>query len=628
MKLIRFLKIFFSPLLSVFVFTGIFCLFRVFEICYHRKYLFHEPLTVLSSLSHSFLMDFLFFTLWNGIYFIFHFIAEYSSLDSSYKKRKILFYILNIPLLILFFMDMQTLAVSGQLINHSVFSAFKPEIIFKIGILIRDYWYFIPVFLLGVFPILKWCPVKIPYKKPKAYQYQWLAVLYLILFFRYGFMALTYETNRLDRSSYQETFYNGMFSRLFSKRQRKEHFFSKKTFEEILQAINHPVPKRERNPLNVVLIIIESFSPDYLTEKQTPFLYKLSQEGLHLKNHITSTGATMFEVRSILNGFSPVLLTGQRPQKKPDPIPSTQSFSFHVLKEAGYDTFFFWGDKGRVLGFDALQEELGIKHYITSEDYLKETNRHEDIGVWGDIHEKPFMKFTGRKLQKANSPFLAVILTNEPHYPYDCPGQKPAHSEKQKINHCVSYVDQALEGLFQEVKKADWFKNTLLVITGDHPNSMDSRGNLSTYFDRHNTPLIFWSPKENLKKYYSQQISFHADILLSILDYMGLFSRENLFFINNFIFRPKTPRRLVYFSNRLQSWFLHERDYLLEYDMIKNQSRLWKVRGFSAEELKALGEKQPRPMQMPEELPAVNESLRKKYEQIIKAYIQYFHYQR
>ena len=65
----------------------------------------------------------------------------------------------------------------------------------------------------------------------------------------------------------------------------------------------------------------------------------------------------------------------------------------------------------------------------------------------------------------------------------------------------------------------------------------------------------------------------------------------------------------------------------MEYDVTKDQSCLWKVGGFSDEELKAMEIKQPRPMQMPRELPIVNEPLRKKYEQAIKAYIQYFYYE-
>lgn len=626
MQLMRFLKIFSSPLFSVLIFTGIFSLFRVFEIFCHRKHLFQEPLNVLSNLSYSFFPDFLFFILWNGIYFVFHFIAELNSLDCSYKKRKILFCVLNIPLLILFFMDMQAIAVSGQLINHAVFSAFKIEIILKSWILMQDYWYFILVFILGVFPILKWCPLKITYEQLKEPKYKWMSFLYLFLLLLYSFMTLSYNINRQNNASYQETFYNGMSSRLFSKRQRKEHFFSKDTLEEIIHSIKHPLIKRKKNPLNVVLIIIESFSPNYLTKKQAPFLYKLSEEGLSLKNHVTSGGSTMFSVRSILNGLSTSLIIYKLPQKKTNPIPFIRSVPLHIFKEAGYDTFFFWGDKKDILGFNTMRKNLGITHYITSEDYLRDTNRREDVGAWGDIYEKPFMKFTGQKLKKANSPFLAVILTNEPHYPFDCPGQKNTRSEKQKISHCVSYMDQALEGFFQEVKKAPWFEKTLFVVTGDHPNSMDSRENMSTHFGRHNVPLIFWSPKEHLKKYQSDQISSHTDILPSILDYLGLFFREDLIFINNFVFRPNKTRRWVYFVHKLQLWFLRERNYLLEYNIAKDQSRLWKVDGFSSEELKSMDKKRPRPMQMPKELLIVNEPLLKKYKQIIKAYIQYYYY--
>ena len=636
----RYFLLFLSPLISIFIVTVIFSCLRLFEIFLHRNYLLSSPSSVFFTLMNAFILDFLFFLLWNGAFFLFHILAEQHSFDNSTDKRKVLFYIFNIPLIVLFFIDMQTIAVSGQLMNSFVLSAFKSEIILNSWILMRDYWYFIPAFILVVFPVLKYCPIKIKlYKCVSEPRYKRMSFLCLILLLVNSFALLSYKTNRIETSFYPETLYNGMYSRVFFGVHEKKYFFDNKTVKNIMYTIKSPDIKRKQKSLSVVLIIIESFSPSYLNEKDTPFLYKLSQGGLSLKSHVTLSTATMFSVRSILTARAFYDL------KK------NLNSPLNTFQKQGWKTLFFWGDKEGTLHFNKKTlQEMGVEFSYMAEHYLEMTGRKEDVGFWGDIKEKPFMRFVGQTLKNSSSPLFAIILTNEPHYPYDCLEQKENYTPEEKtldkkvfrkvlfksgkplykkINNCLRYVDQSIETFFKEIRKASWFENALFVFTGDHPNLMDQRDISRTliypHFDKSYVPLIFWSPKEKLKTYPNNLISSHADILPSLLDYVGLPVKDEFLFMNNFIFRPHEKKRLAYFSSSLRTWFLWTDKHLLGYSSITKLSHLWKVDKISTTDLKHTMIHES-PMQAAEKQLIENEILQNYYEQILKASIQYYHY--
>ena len=634
---IKFCRLFFTPLISVFAFTLIFSGCRIFEIFLHRGHLLSEPVTVFNNLIYLFFLDFLFFILYNGIYILFHLIAEHYSLDSSYKKRKWLFCAFNTPLLVLFVVDMQTVAVSGKLLDLSVMSAFKPEILFNIHILVVDYWHIILPFVLGFFAILFWFPLKFHANATRPLttnKYQWLAVFYLTCLLLYGdFVLLSHQTNMINKSLYQGTMYNGMYFRGFIafKVNQDKIFFFKESLQSALHSQKHPdFKKRKTNKMNVIVILVESFNLDYLAKKLMPFTARLSEEGLLLKNHISPVRSSEYSTMSLINGIG----------NNVDWI--RESSPFKVFQHAGYETFFFFGDKESTFFFDEHLEQLKTDHYITAEDYLKATHRRQDLGRWGDIYEKPFMRFAAQKLSSARSPFLAIYLTNEPHYPFDCPGLKTPASKQETLLHCIVYVDQAMEMFFKQMQAHPQFNNTLFVITGDHPNPYDLKRTL-LHIRKHNVPLIFWSPnakiRQELKKHQSEQISAHVDILPSVLDFLGLPLKERFLFVNNFLFRPEAKRKLVYFFRQSEIWFLLKEGRLLEYNVLKNKSYLWRVGNSwtGAPPSSALPGRQPslvsksnsqhiKPLQVPVEIPLNNDLLRKKYEKLLKAYIQYYYH--
>ncbi len=694
------LRFCFFPLISVFLFTGIFTCFRLFEILYHRSWLLENLSETGQTVLSLFFLDFLFFLLWNGSFILFHILTGYYNIDLKFKKRQLLFWTLNIPLLILFIADMQTLAVTGKLINKTVLSAFKIEILLNAHVLLRDYWFIALLFVTGAFCIVRWLPLQAQSGKPKN-KWLWFGLFQLMGWLCvYGsFVTLSHKSKKIPNHVYKETSYNGMYFRLFhlGHINSEHHYFSKKRVQQILNSMKQnsiiesdtksSLKSREKS-WNIILIVIESFGFHHLTKHNTPFLYSLSKQGLFLKNHVSFTLSTQESMMSILNGFVYSDPTSNR---------AVKNSPFRVFLESGWQTFFFWGDKEATYFFDSYLKKMGNHHYITAENYLQETNKTKDTGLWGDIHEKPFMLFSAQKLKSARTPFLAMLLTNEPHYPFDCPALSSANKDfpdsennntktsdnykksvennmafqrqteevlvrkkiipfgyerqkatQKKFHHCLRYVDQSVKEFFEDIKTTPWFDNTLFVVTGDHISFMNYK-KLKTSLRKYRLPLLFFSAGEDLKKYQNRKISSHTDILPSILDFTGLPVKGRLLLTNNFIFRPHRKSKLIYFAKDLHTWFLMDGDYLLEYSVLKKQARLWKNQSSSDKNsgkiLSSHNKKQkslneikstsiekwhkisPSDWAVANMTLVENDPLRRKYEEQLKAYIQYSHYE-
>ena len=238
--------------------------------------------------------------------------------------------------------------------------------------------------------------------------------------------------------------------------------------------------------------------------------------------------------------------------------------------QAGYTLSFFYGEKKIIFNLATVLKKLGISH-IAKEDYLKETGRTQDLNKIGGILDKPFLRFSAKRIKKQPSPFFSIIVTNQIHYPYYCPPfTKISHSTEKKIKDCAKYVDGALKGFFKEIKNSDWFNNTLFVFTADHSDSLDF-GKQSYYFYQDNIPLIFYHPNKDLKKYQNNQVSSHADIVPSLKDYLNLPHQRAV--IYNSIFDLENKRR--FFINRRDGFLLIEDNYLTEYSCRDNQSRTY-----------------------------------------------------
>ncbi|NOX84918.1 MAG: sulfatase-like hydrolase/transferase, partial [Chlorobi bacterium] len=302
-------------------------------------------------------------------------------------------------------------------------------------------------------------------------------------------------------------------------------------------------PDSSFRKINVVVIVLESFSREYSGylngyKGYTPFLDSLMQHSL-VFTHAFSNG-----LRSI--DAIPCLVSGI-----PDLMENPFLFSVYntdniggfatILKEKGYRTAFFHGGNNGTMSFDSFAKMAGFDAYYGHTEYNNEEDDSEKNydGYWG-IYDHAFLQYFARKLNSFNQPFFALEFTLSSHNPYKVPYQ---YREKfpetvVKIHRVVQYSDFSLKRFFQTASTMPWFKNTLFVISADHPGHSisvsennklkDDRQKLNEYqldyykntVGSYAIPVLFYFPGDSLQGIISTTFQ-QSDVLPTVLDYMG-----------------------------------------------------------------------------------------------------------
>jgi len=366
------------------------------------------------------------------------------------------------------------------------------------------------------------------------------------------------------------------------------------------------IKKRNANKQNVVIIILESFASEFVGfeneyDAYTPFLDKLSKKGLAFTHHYSNGQRSITSLPAILAGIPHLMEEG--------------SFSISIyqgntvyglgyyLRKSGYSTAFFHGGRNGSMGFDGIARISGFKEYYGMNEY---PNAEEDFdGSWG-VYDEPYLQYFAEKLSDLNEPFGAVAFTLTSHHPYEIPEKyknKFLGKKDQPMLKTIQYTDHALEHFFEKAKTQKWYDKTLFVITGDHTH-LGKRPEYHNTLGLFDVPLILYHPKEDIPKVKQpNQISQHADIMPTVLDYLGI-ERDKKYYFGRSLFSNEQGVAVYKIAG---VFVLVHNDYYLVYtDAIG--SRLFKYTPHSSkhEEVK------DQPM------------ITKKYETELKAYMQYY----
>ncbi len=309
---------------------------------------------------------------------------------------------------------------------------------------------------------------------------------------------------------------------------------------------------------NVVIIIIESFSKKYLglfnKEIRTPFLDSIAQNSRLFVNAYANARESVQGIPAILSS-----------------IPSWQDDAFifssysnnnvssfpNLLKKQGYSSSFFHGGTNGTMAFDAFSSLAGFDHYFGRTEF---DNENEYDGYWG-IWDEPFLQFMADKLSSTKGPFISSVFTLTPHHPFVIPEKyKNRFSSHDPVANCMEYLDYSLSQFFEKIRKADWYKNTVFIITADHTAPVQDRSK-SEALDDYRIPIIFHRPDGSLAGVDSS-IANQIDILpstLQLLNYPGEF-----FSFGTNLFKNDCPKYAITYASGLYQ--LIEDNYCLQFN--------------------------------------------------------------
>ena len=157
-------------------------------------------------------------------------------------------------------------------------------------------------------------------------------------------------------------------------------------------------------------------------------------------------------------------------------------------------------------------------------------------------------------LKSRNEKWFCFVHVWDPHTPYDPPSPYKKKYKDDPYSGEVAYVDSQLGRLFSFLEKNQMFNNTIIIITGDHGESLGEHGEYEHgYFSYNSTihiPLILFYKKITAKK-IKNYVS-HVDIFPTICDILHLKTPAHLqgSSLIPLIKNGKRENRIIYFESK------------------------------------------------------------------------------
>lgn len=489
------------------------------------------------------------------------------------KWQRILFYFSTALAIITNVMDFEYFKYTQKRTTFDLFltSGLENEIIGLIGSFITDFWYlFVVAFLL--FFTTKWLfkkslpvtTVKLNWKKRVLFSFA-----ILLFYFAGSRGGIQYRPlNVIAASQYASAqniplVLNTSFTIIkssYKKGINVENYFAAEELENLYSPIQNYTRDTTKTMKNVVLIIGESFSSEYIgflnnSTTYTPFLDSLFNYSYVFNNGFANGKKSIEALPAILSGLPTLMNTAYISSKYAgNKIESLPSF----LKDKGYSTHFFHGGANGTMGFNAFAQIAGVDNYYGKDDY---PGSGDYDGKWG-VFDEPFLKFTSQKLSKQEKPFFAGIFTLSSHHPYTIPEKYTDKFPKGSlpIHESIGYADYALMQFFKKAKKEAWFKNTVFVFTADH-TQQNSLVPFNNPIGMYRVPIAIFDPSISKGKIDSTIVS-QVDIFPTITNFLGY--EANILSFGTSAFSNENPHYSVSFLNGIYQ--LISEDYFLQFD--------------------------------------------------------------
>lgn len=395
-----------------------------------------------------------------------------------FKKRwlNILMVLINTLPLALCFMDLVYYQYSGQRTTTQVL-----ELSNDINNLLVDYtidfgWLLVPfsILLLLVFNLLERIDNWVPTERK-----EWFPSLVLtITLFGLSFIGLRggiglrpigpMTAFNYSDSQHIDIVTNSPFVFLFSFGQEglvPKKYFSTERMNEYLPLKEGKVLADSMKKKNVVLIVIESLSKEFLTPELTPFLDSLKDHSIYFPNAYANSKTSIKGIHSILTG-TPSLM--DRPLMHSTYSKVNVPSVGHALRKNGITSHFYHGAKNGSMSFDVLCNKIGIEHYYGLDQY----EGTEGLGAWG-VHDHAFLKEVSEQIKLMENGQFITLFSLSSHHPFELP---EGYQDKYKegglpIYKTLQYTDHSLREFMNDLKTWKGYNNSLFIITADHSSS-------------------------------------------------------------------------------------------------------------------------------------------------------------
>ena len=522
----------------------------------------------------------------NSLYILLMLLPLRQKYHHSYKKfTKILFFTTNSVALITNFVDVVYFRYILRRTDFSIFSEFKNESqIWKIvAVALVQYWYLVLIFAALIL-FLRW--IYSDHRSSLLVRSNTLfySLASLTLFLgagltvagiRGGFtgttrpITISNAIEKVQKPIESAIVLNTPFSIIRTidiKTFEEVRFFDEKEMASIYTPIHQGVPAGSFKPMNVVVLILESFTKEVVGSLNkdlegghykgyTPFLDSLISKSYTWKYSFANGTKSIDAIPSVIAGVPSLVqpfVLSRYSLNEMEGLAAT-------LKKKGYDAGFFHGAPNGSMGFDAITHMLSIYKYFGQNEYQR---KEDSDGYWG-IPDELFLNYCAHNFSQLKEPFIASVFTLSSHHPYVLP-RKYEGSFKGGPNplyKCIEYSDYSLREFFKEAAKQPWYKNTLFVLTADHSLPSSDHKEYITSTGLFSIPIIFHQPNSQLIGQDSTLMQ-QIDIFPTVMGYLNY--DAPYFAFGSDRFHPVDHAFTVNYENGYYQFM--EDDYLLQSD--------------------------------------------------------------
>jgi phosphoglycerol transferase MdoB-like AlkP superfamily enzyme len=480
----------------------------------------------------------------NSLYILVMLLPIQIKYDDWYKKSaRILFLVTNSIALSTNFIDVVYFRYILRRTDFSIFSEFRNEShLWKIVLVgLVQYWYLVVIFaVMFYFLLLVYGDHKrSTFVRSGTFFYLYSTIVLLlsaglsVAGMRGGFtgttrpITISNAIEKVKRPIESAIVLNTPFSMIrtiSAKTFEKVNFFEEKEAENIYSPVHKGAPPGSFKPLNVVVLILESFTKEVVgalnTDLEgghykgyTPFLDSLIHQSYTWKYSFANGTKSIDAIPSVIAGVPSLVqpfVLSRYSLNEMEGLAAT-------LKKKGYDAGFFHGAPNGSMGFDAITHMLSINKYFGQNEYAR---KEDSDGYWG-IPDELFLSYCARNFSQLKEPFIASVFTLSSHHPYILPKEYENRFKggPNPLYKCIEYSDYSLRKFFKEASGQPWYKNTLFILTADHSLPSSDHKEYITSTGLFSIPIILHHPNSKLIGLDSTLIQ-QIDIFPTVMGYL------------------------------------------------------------------------------------------------------------
>lgn len=223
-----------------------------------------------------------------------------------------------------------------------------------------------------------------------------------------------------------------------------------------------------------------------------------------------------------------------------------------ILRQDGYTSAVFHGNVGTFWNRNDVYKNMGYNYFFDKNYY---STHPKDASGYG-LKDKLFFAESIKYLEQMQQPFYTKFITVTNHIPFNLdkedqdPNFKTTNTTDQTINNyfvTAHYLDEAIHEFFNYLKSSGLYKNTMVVIYGDHyglsnsenetlaPIIGESSDTWNTYNNVQMQRVPFMIHANNLKGQINHEVGGEIDVLPTLLHLLGVNTKDYVQFGNDLL---------------------------------------------------------------------------------------------